>query len=377
MSRSQSVILFILIGAIVAAVIAARPAHPAAGEAVLPVGILGALQSTATGVSTQSGLPAPLPALTATMIPLATGNGPTPLSFSASELQTPLAESSAEASETATTAWNPPSIDTPLAVHPFDHYWLFRPVAANVNNQGHPHYAYGSDGPANDLRIHHGIDISNGIGVQVIAAADGVVVSSDKGHFNEDEAITAYGDTIAIQHDFGYNGQPVFTLYAHLSARLVEKGERVTAGQLIGLVGETGNATGSHVHFEVRVGRDAYDDVRNPDLWIIPYVGTGVIAGQVLFDNGEPAYDSTISLISIQTGEEVYRTTTYASSNIKSDDNWGETFTIPDVPAGKYLVRARHDAGTWMGEVTVLPGVTNWVEMTRTSRPARTPTPTP
>jgi murein DD-endopeptidase MepM/ murein hydrolase activator NlpD len=377
MSRSQSLLLFFLIGAVVTTVIVAQPAQPA-GAIPFPVGGFGFQGSAATDAPPQAGpTPTMLPTSSPLPLPYISQDGPPPQAISASELQTSLPGLTPAASGTLPPDWSPPGMEGPLALHPFDHFWLYRPVAADENNEGHPYYAYGSDGNANDQRVHHGIDISNAIGVQVIAAGDGLVIEAGKGSINEDEAITAYGNTVVIQHDFGYNGEPVYTLYAHLSAILVEEGQRVQIGELLGLVGATGNATGPHVHFEVRIGHNNYASVRNPDLWIIPYIGTGVIAGQVLLDNGEPAYDSTISLYDVDTGDEIYRTSSYASSSIKSDDNWGETFTIPDVPEGRYFIRARHEYGVWTGQVTVFPGMTNWVEMVRTSRPASTPTPTP
>jgi murein DD-endopeptidase MepM/ murein hydrolase activator NlpD len=56
-----------------------------------------------------------------------------------------------------------------------------------------------------------------------------------------------YGKTVVITHKDGFE-----TLYGHNSYNLVSEGARVTAGQVIGRVGRTGNATGNHVHFEIR-----------------------------------------------------------------------------------------------------------------------------
>jgi murein DD-endopeptidase MepM/ murein hydrolase activator NlpD len=226
----------------------------------------------------------------------------TPLSFDPVQLQTVTpqvalaSQSSAVANSTTVEGWNPPPLRVPLAYGPFDHYWLRRPVGSNNENSELAYYPYGSDGPGNDLRIHHGIDLANPIGVQVFAAGDGTVTWADKGHFNEFESITAYGNTIVIEHDFGYNGQHVYTLYAHLSSILVTKGEHVQQDQVIGLIGNTGNVTGPHVHFEIRIGRDGYYATRNPVLWMAPYVGTGVIAGRIAFPDGSAVADAVITL---------------------------------------------------------------------------------
>jgi murein DD-endopeptidase MepM/ murein hydrolase activator NlpD len=68
------------------------------------------------------------------------------------------------------------------------------------------------------------------------------------------EQVGGYGNTVALKHELGAS-----TLYAHLSAILVEPGQRVAVGQPIGRVGATGSATGPHLHFEVRVRGAAID----------------------------------------------------------------------------------------------------------------------
>jgi len=87
--------------------------------------------------------------------------------------------------------------------------------------------------------LHTGMDISAGIGEPVIAAMDGRVVSAcySGGH----------GKSIYLEHRGNY-----FTRYSHNSVILVRKNEMVKKGQVIGLVGSTGNSTGNHLHFEIR-----------------------------------------------------------------------------------------------------------------------------
>lgn len=288
----------------------------------------------------------------------------TPEAFFASDLPTPVGDYvPSQADSTTIDGWNPPPLEVPIAHHQYDHFWLIRPVGPDYNNFGLAHYAYGSDGPANDLRVHHGIDLANPIGVEVFAAGPGRVIWASKGHFNEFESITSYGNTVVIKHDFGYNGDDIYTLYAHLSAILVRAGERVESGQIIGLIGNTGQVTGPHVHFEVRIGRNSYFAVRNPVLWMAPYVNTGVIAGRIVLKDGQLAMDAPINLIDLDTGQVVSRTTTYAGFGVNPDDHWQETFTLPDVPQGRYLVTARYNGSAWSGKVEVIPGTTNWVEL--------------
>src|SRR5690606_36863277 len=160
-----------------------------------------------------------------------------------------------------------------------------------------------------------------------------------------------------------YQGKKLYTLYAHLSEILVEPGQRVTAGQVIGLVGATGDASGPHLHFEVRLDRNAYRSVRNPDLWLAPFTGTGVIAGRVTFASGNPVYSLEVVVTDLDTGKVAYRTTTYARDSARPDDLWNENFAIPNVPVGRYLVTAGYGASA---EIEVQEGLTNWVELTLT-----------
>lgn len=88
---------------------------------------------------------------------------------------------------------------------------------------------------------HRGIDISAPRGANVIAAAPGVAAL--------DQQPKGYGRFIIIDHGNGYR-----TLYAHLLDTSVRDGERVAAGQTIGRVGKSGNATGYHLHFELHHG---------------------------------------------------------------------------------------------------------------------------
>ncbi|MCX7615264.1 MAG: peptidoglycan DD-metalloendopeptidase family protein [Clostridiales bacterium] len=89
-------------------------------------------------------------------------------------------------------------------------------------------------------KLHTGVDISAPTGAAILAANSGTIVTSA---YN-----SAYGNYIIIDHGGGKA-----TLYAHMSKRLIQKGDSVKRGQKIGLVGSTGYATGPHLHFEVRI----------------------------------------------------------------------------------------------------------------------------
>jgi murein DD-endopeptidase MepM/ murein hydrolase activator NlpD len=88
--------------------------------------------------------------------------------------------------------------------------------------------------------FHSGIDIDAPYGTPVRAAGDGNVVDAGRE--------SGYGREIQIDHGHG-----ISTLYGHLSSIAVLPGQRVTRGQIIGYVGESGRATGPHLHYEVRV----------------------------------------------------------------------------------------------------------------------------
>jgi len=97
--------------------------------------------------------------------------------------------------------------------------------------------------------VHRGVDFAAPEGTEIRAAEGGVVRrAGDRG---------AYGQAVEIDHGGG-----VTTLYAHASELLVAEGETVRRGQAIGRVGDTGRATGAHLHFEVREGGRAVDPAR-------------------------------------------------------------------------------------------------------------------
>ncbi len=107
-------------------------------------------------------------------------------------------------------------------------------------------------------RLHKGIDISkSGIyGSPIVAAADGVVIVNQ---YNSG----GYGNYIMIDHGTSSDGVRYYTLYGHMSQPgIVSVGTHVSAGQVIGYVGSTGNSTGPHLHFEIH--KNSRNNAVNP-----------------------------------------------------------------------------------------------------------------
>lgn len=95
-------------------------------------------------------------------------------------------------------------------------------------------------------RMHNGTDIRMATGDTVIAVYEGKIISSRYYH--------GFGNLIIIEHQ-----KNVKTYYAHLSKFIKKAGSWVKKGEVIGLAGSTGRATGSHLHFEMRENNHAYD----------------------------------------------------------------------------------------------------------------------
>ena len=102
-------------------------------------------------------------------------------------------------------------------------------------------FGYRRDPKGAGTRMHEGTDMAGAYGLPILATADGVVV-----HAGWD---SGYGRLVKIKHEFG-----IETRYAHLSAIRVNVGERVSRGDRIGDMGNSGRSTGTHLHYEIRIG---------------------------------------------------------------------------------------------------------------------------
>ncbi|TFV79406.1 M23 family metallopeptidase [Blastococcus sp. CT_GayMR19] len=108
--------------------------------------------------------------------------------------------------------------------------------------------------------LHAGVDIAGPRDTPVYAAADGTVVSAEctSAYCDRDGSLSlaGYGNLVELDH-----GDGVITRYAHLSSYTVTAGQPVSAGSLLGFQGSTGNSTGVHLHFEVRLDGASVDPV--------------------------------------------------------------------------------------------------------------------
>jgi murein DD-endopeptidase MepM/ murein hydrolase activator NlpD len=259
-----------------------------------------------------------------------------------------------------TATWTPP----PPGPQFKDHYVFRRPIGEGYVNYWARNYSYGSTDSGN-RPVHHGIDIPNETGTPVLAAAEGVVFYADR-----DNATTFgpqpdfYGNVIVLEHPLhDADGQTIYTLYGHLSKIEVQKGQRVNAGQEIGLVGSSGVALGAHIHFEVRSGNPTdYGASRNPELWIMPYFDYGVLAGRIMDLDGNLLAGVQVEVQS----PEIYRFGySYADNSVNGDLVLGENFAIPDLPSGYYYVFVKKpDSGLRFKTLTYIrPNRTNWIDI--------------
>lgn len=107
-----------------------------------------------------------------------------------------------------------------------------------------------------DARQHNGLDLPQPTGTPVFATADGVVIGAS---WQPD----GLGLSVCIEHPTGYQ-----TIYGHLSTHLVQRGDKVRRGALIGRVGSTGRSTGPHLHYTILYRGKPVDPARYCFLWV-------------------------------------------------------------------------------------------------------------
>jgi murein DD-endopeptidase MepM/ murein hydrolase activator NlpD len=110
-------------------------------------------------------------------------------------------------------------------------------------------FGYRADPFLGRLALHPGVDLAEAYGAEIHAAASGRVVHAGPAG--------GYGNMVEIDH-----GNGLATRYAHMSETLVEEGQEVAKGAVLGRLGSTGRSTGPHLHYEVRVDGEPVDPER-------------------------------------------------------------------------------------------------------------------
>jgi hypothetical protein len=248
--------------------------------------------------------------------------------------------------------------------------WFARPIAAGDQQQIDQTYRWGSTMGGN-FQPHQGVEFNNPDGTAVHAIGAGTVVYAGPA---EQGALT-----VAIRHDTMLTAAGrhffVFSTYYHNSALLVSVGQRVRRGEVISRVGHTGRATNDHLHLEVHASPvDSVPAIvdplnrypayaTNPELWIAPLPGTGVIAGTVVNAAGAAVPQARIYGIRKPEPRETpfAFVETYGPRNHPSP-MYGEHFAISDVPAGRQTLFVNIDGHRVERTVTVRAGEMTWVE---------------
>jgi hypothetical protein len=222
-------------------------------------------------------------------------------------------------------------------------YFVFQPpIAPPGTDSVDRGYPYGStEGGTRDP--HHGVEFYNGSGTPVLAAADGTVYYSGDDITRKFSPWSGfYGNIVVLRHSLSAAPfKTLYTLYAHLSKIDVGIGQVVTAGEKIGEVGLTGTASGSHLHFEVRVDLDVYASTLNPELWLVPHPGNGTLALLATGESGSIIFPSfTVQFYPDRNKPAVaaYQVDAYNPETVNLRDPWKEIAALGDLPAGLYRI---------------------------------------
>jgi len=250
------------------------------------------------------------------------------------------------------------------------HTWFARPIARTDQPFIDQTYRFGSTMGGN-FQPHQGVEFNNPVGTTVMAIDGGTVTHAGPA---EQGALT-----VVIRHDSVLTTPGgrlfIYSAYYHNSRLLVSVGQHVTRGQPIARVGNTGRATNDHLHLEVHATpvdstRLVVDPAvryppynRNPELWIEPLPGTGVVAGQVWDARGQPVRQARVyGLVKPEPQETPFSfAETYGERN-HSDPSYHEHFAVGDVPPGDYVLGTTIDGRKVFRRIRVEAGKVTWVE---------------
>ena len=213
------------------------------------------------------------------------------------------------------------------------HFFFGRPIGEGGNMFIASSYRYGSTG-SHRFETHHGVEFPNAAGVPLVAVAPGIIyyAGSDQAQaFGPQKDF--YGNLVVLEIAQPWQDHKVYALYGHMDQVLVQTGQPVNAGGVLGTVGATGVALGAHLHLETRLDKpESYWDTRNPELWLKPRDKTGTVAVRVTNERGQYLPGMRVSFTC---SDGAYRfLDTYWDFGVNPDDAYGENAAMTDVPEG-------------------------------------------
>jgi murein DD-endopeptidase MepM/ murein hydrolase activator NlpD len=321
--------------------------------------LLSALSGCRQSLSQLPGfVPTPTPTLAPTQ-PAVQGQEATPEVIEPDADPSPLRFTFPNSAPAPKSLWRPALYPVPWALGPFDHFYFARPIAADKPNWPEPDYRYGGIFFSSDI-VHTGIDIPAPRNTPVLAAASGRVVWAGWGlYYGTNNPKDPYGQAVTIRHDFGFQGQRLYTVYAHMDRVNVVTGQIVQLGDVLGWVGTTGLTTGPHLHFEVRTDRNSYFTTLNPELWLAPPVGWGVLVGQLHNTNGSILTEQDVVVRNIESGQK-WTVRSYGKTAINSDPYFKENLVLSDLPAGNYEIIIDYLEKRYTQVIEIHPGAISY-----------------
>lgn len=221
------------------------------------------------------------------------------------------------------------------------HTWFVRPIALEDQPYMDQTRRYGST---------TGIAFNNPAGTPVHAIGDGVVVFAGAGE-------------VAVRHDRRTKGRDgtqrmLFSVYSHNRELLVSMGQRVKAGDVIAQVGD-------YLQLEIQASPSDSERARysvNPELWIAPLPGTGVVAGQVWDADGRPVPAARVyGLFKAEPQETPYAYAETYGEHSHPDPVYQEHFAVSDVPPGDYTLTVDLNGRRLTRRVRVQERALTWV----------------
>lgn len=247
--------------------------------------------------------------------------------------------------------------------------WFRRPIERSDNSFIDQTYRYGSTMGGN-FQQHQGVEFNNADGTAVHAIGSGEVVYSGPA---EQGALT-----VAIRMDSVLTTPAqryfLYSVYYHNSALQVKVGDRVSTGEIISRVGNTGRATNDHLHLEVHASPEQsvnliVDSLQrfpmyttNPELWIEPLPGTGTLAGRVVDAQGNPVPQARIyGLVKPEPPETPFSYIETYGDKAHPHPVYNENFATTDIPPGTYTLGVAIGAKKVFRKVIIEAGKITWV----------------